>query len=105
MPKAMKIRAKLNGEVAEIKISVTHPMETGQRKETNGKIAPAHFIQALTVSVDEKVLVDGQAGAYLSRNPSFGFKVKGVKSGQKIIVTWNDSKGESRSDEVVLAEG
>jgi sulfur-oxidizing protein SoxZ len=105
MSKAMKIRAKLNGEVAEVKISVTHPMETGQRKEANGKIAPAHFIQSLTVSADEKILIDGQAGAYLSRNPSFGFKVKGVKPGQKIIVTWNDSKGESHSDELVLTAG
>jgi sulfur-oxidizing protein SoxZ len=105
MLKAMKIRTKLNGEVAEIRITAAHPMETGQRKETNGKIVPAHFMQSLTVAVDEKILIDGQTGAYLSRNPTFSFKVKGVKAGQKIIVTWSDSKGESRSDEVVLAEG
>ncbi|HTE15541.1 MAG TPA: thiosulfate oxidation carrier complex protein SoxZ, partial [Burkholderiales bacterium] len=32
----MKIRAVLKGDVADIRVLVAHPMETGQRKDASG---------------------------------------------------------------------
>ncbi len=103
MADPMKIRAKLAGDVAEIRVLMGHPMETGQRKEADGSLVPAHFIQSMTVSVGGKVVVDGQTGTAVSRNPVFGFKVKGAKAGDKVVVTWKDNKGETRTDEAVVA--
>jgi sulfur-oxidizing protein SoxZ len=31
------------------------------------------------------------------------FKFKGGNKGDKVSVTWNDNKGDSRTDEVVVA--
>ena len=99
----MKIRAQLKGDVAEIRVLMSHAMETGQRKDAAGKTIPAHFIQSMTVEVGGKKVVDGQVGTSVSRNPVFGFKVKGAKAGDKVVVSWVDNKGDKRTDEVAVA--
>ncbi|MGH8721752.1 MAG: thiosulfate oxidation carrier complex protein SoxZ [Burkholderiales bacterium] len=32
----------------------------------------------------------------------FAFKVKGAKEGDRIVITWTDNKGESRTDETTV---
>jgi sulfur-oxidizing protein SoxZ len=103
MADPMKIRAQMKGDVAEIRVLMSHAMETGQRKDAAGKVIPAHFIQSLTVEVGGKKIVDGQVGTSVSRNPVFGFKMKGAKVGDKVVVSWVDNKGDKRSDEAVVA--
>ena len=103
MADPMKIRAQLKGDVAEIRILMSHAMETGQRKDGSGNVIPAHFIQTMTVDVGGKRVVDGQIGGSVSRNPVFGFKVKGAKAGDKVVVNWIDNKGDKRTDEAAIA--
>jgi sulfur-oxidizing protein SoxZ len=103
MADPMKIRAKLNGDVTEIKVMMAHPMENGQRKDGAGNTIPPHFIQNITVEVGGKIVINGQTGTSVSRNPVFGFKVKGAKAGDKVVIKWRDSKGESRSDEATIS--
>ena len=103
MADPMKIRASLKGDVAEIRILMGHAMETGQRKDAAGATVPAHFIQSMTVEVGGKKVVEGQVGTSVSRNPVFGFKVKGAKVGDKVVVSWVDNKGDKRMDEAAIA--
>ncbi|MBI3096207.1 MAG: thiosulfate oxidation carrier complex protein SoxZ [Rhodocyclales bacterium] len=103
MADPMKIRAQMKGDVAEVRILMGHAMETGQRKDAAGKAIPAHFIQSMTVDVGGKRVVDGQIGTSVSRNPVFGFKVKGAKAGDKVVVSWVDNKGDKRTDEAAVA--
>lgn len=103
MADPMKIRAQMKGDVAEIRVLMSHPMETGQRKDNAGKTIPAHFIQSLIVAVNGKTVVDGQIGTSVSRNPVFGFKVKGAKAGDKVVVSWVDNTGDKRSDETAIS--
>jgi len=103
MADPMKIRAQLKGDVAEVRILMAHPMETGQRKDAAGNTVPPHFIQAMTVEVGGKKVIDGHVGTSVSRNPVFGFKVKGAKVGDKVIVSWVDNKGDKRTDEAAVA--
>jgi sulfur-oxidizing protein SoxZ len=99
----MKIRAQMKGDSAEIRVLMSHPMETGQRKDNDGKTVPAHHIQTITVSLNGKTVVSGQTGGSVSRNPVFGFKVKGAKPGDKVAVSWTDNKGDKRTDETTIA--
>jgi sulfur-oxidizing protein SoxZ len=103
MADPMKIRASIKGDVAEIRILMSHAMETGQRKDAAGNTVPAHFIQTLTIDVAGKRIVDGQIGTAVARNPVFGFKMKGAKAGDKVVVNWVDNKGEKRTDEATVA--
>ena len=102
MADPMKIRAQMQGDTADIRVLMSHPMETGQRKDTAGKLVPAHHIQHITATVGGKVVLEGQIGAAVSRNPVFGFRVKGAKAGDKVVITWTDNKGDKRTDETTI---
>jgi sulfur-oxidizing protein SoxZ len=105
MAEPMKIRATLQGDVADVRVLMAHPMETGQRKDPAGKIVPLHFIQTITAQLNGKTVFNADVSQAVSRNPVFAFKVKGAKAGDKLSITWQDNKGEKRTDEVVIRAG
>ena len=99
----MKMRATLAGGYTEVRVLMTHPMETGQRKDADGKIVPMHFIQNLTVKVNGRAVVEAQTSQAVSRNPVFSFRIKGGAKGDKIEISWLDNKGETNSTEAAVA--
>jgi len=99
----MKMRATLGQGFTDVRVLMNHPMETGQRKDSDGKLVPTHFIQNLTVKVNGKVVVDAQISQAVSRNPVFSFRLKGGAKGDKIEVAWVDNQGESNSTEIAVA--
>jgi sulfur-oxidizing protein SoxZ len=103
MPGPMKMRATLGQGFTDIRVLMTHPMETGQRKDSEGQIVPMHFIQNLTVKVNGKPAVEAQISQAVSRNPVFSFRLKGGAKGDKIEVSWLDNHGESNSTEAAVA--
>ena len=98
----MRIRATLQGDVADVRILMRHPMETGQRKDAKGNIVPVHFIQSVLVSHNGKTVLDAQWSQAVSRDPFLGLRVKNAKAGDKITVTWTDNKGDKRTDETTI---
>lgn len=103
MTEPTKIRATLQGDVADVRILMHHPMETGQRKDEKGEIVPLHFIQSVQVAHNGKIVLDAQWSQAVSRNPFLGLRIKGAKAGDKISVTWTDNKGIKRTDETTVA--
>ena len=103
MPGPMKMRATLGQGFTDIRVLMTHPMETGLRRDSEGKIVPLHFIQNLTVKVNGKPVVEAQISQAVSRNPVFSFRLKGGAKGDKIEVSWLDNQGESNSTEAAVA--
>ena len=103
MADPMKVRATLKGDTGDIRVLMNHPMETGQRKDASGKVVPLHFIQNIEVKVNGKVVIEGQISQAVSRNPVFSFRVKGVKAGDKVEVSWLDNKGATNRTETALA--
>ncbi|MFM9835117.1 MAG: thiosulfate oxidation carrier complex protein SoxZ, partial [Methylophilaceae bacterium] len=94
---SMKLRAKLNGDITEVKAIIIHPMHTGQGKDEFGQLIPAHFIQIATVTLNEKPVLEMELGTGISKNPYLTFHVKGAKVGDKISVTWLDNLAKSAS--------
>jgi len=103
MAEPMRIRATMAGDVADVKVLMNHIMETGVRKDAKtGQLIPAHFITEVTASVNgAKVLVAGMGGG-VSKNPYLGFKVKGPKAGDKVVVNWTDNKGDKNTAEATI---
>jgi len=99
----MKMRATLGAGYTDVRVLMSHPMETGQRKGPDGNVIPLHFIQNVTVKVNGKTVVEGQISQAVSRNPVFSFRVKGGAKGDKIQVAWLDNKGETASTEATVA--
>ena len=102
MADPMRIRAVAKDGVVSVKILMSHEMETGQRKDSAGKPIPAHFIQQVSASWQGKVVLSANWGTAISKNPFLEFSFKGGKKGEKVQVTWNDNKGETRTDEATI---
>ncbi len=103
MAEPMKIRATMAGDVADVKVLMNHPMETGQRKDAKtGKLVPAHFIQEVVATLNGKTVMTADMGGAVSKNPYLGFKVKGAKAGDKISVSWTDNTGDKNAAEAVI---
>ena len=99
----MKMRATLAGGYTDVRVLMTHPMETGQRKDAEGKALPLHFIQNLTVKVNGKTVMEGQISQAVSRNPVFFFRLRGGARGDKIEVSWLDNRGDTNKTETAIA--
>ncbi len=103
MANQMKIRATLNGDVADVKVLMFHPMETGLRKDpVTGDIVPLHFIQRVLATHNGKTVLDAQWSQAVSKNPFLNFRVRGAKAGDKVAVSWEDNKGDKGSIEATL---
>ena len=103
MADPMRIRAQAAGNAATVRVLMSHEMETGQRRDTAGKVIPAWFIQDVTASHNGKQVLAAEWGPSVSKNPFLQFNVKGAKAGDKITVTWTDNKGDKRTDEATVS--
>ena len=101
----MKMRAKLTGEVTEVKVIISHPMETGRKKDDFGVLIPAHFIQLVTATLNDKPVLEMQWGTGISKNPYLTFHVKGANVADKIVVTWFDNLGKTGAGEILVIAG
>jgi sulfur-oxidizing protein SoxZ len=86
-----------------VRVLMAHEMETGQRKDSAGNTIAAWYISEVAVQHNGKPVLSAHWGPAVSKNPFVQFTVKGAKAGDKIAVTWKDNKGDSRSDEAVVA--
>jgi sulfur-oxidizing protein SoxZ len=103
MAKSIKVRAKVKKGVATVKCLISHPMETGLRKDKkSGKKIPAQFIQEVNCEHGGKAVLNAQWSGAISKNPFMSFKFKGAKSGDKIKISWVDNKGDSDSKEAKI---
>ena len=98
MAKSIKLRAKAKDGVATVKCLISHPMETGLRKDKkSGKMIPAEFIQEVTCEHGGTTVLNAEWGSAISKNPFLSFKFSGAKSGDSIKISWVDNKGASDS--------
>jgi len=103
MADPMRIRAKVEGDKANVRVLMSHEMESGQRKDSSGKLVPAMHIMEVSASLNGKVVMTADWGPSVSKNPFLQFTIKGAKAGDKIAVSWKDSTGDSRTDEVTAS--
>jgi sulfur-oxidizing protein SoxZ len=100
----MKMRAKLVGDTTEVKVIISHPMETGRKKDDFGVLIPAHFIQLVTAALNEKPVLEMQWGTGISKNPYLTFYLKDAKVGDTISLTWHDNLGETATQEIKVTQ-
>ena len=102
MSDPMKIRANVVGDSTEVKVLMSHEMETGQRKDAQGKVIPAWHSTNVTATYNGKTVLAAQWGPAVAKNPFLSFKFKGGAKGEKVVITWVDNKGDKRVDEAVF---
>jgi len=102
MPDPMRIRAKIEGDRCVVRVLMSHEMETGLRKDASGQLVPAHFIRRVTATVNGKPVLNALWGPAVSKNPVLQFSFTGARPGDKVQITWVDTKSETRTDEAAI---
>jgi sulfur-oxidizing protein SoxZ len=101
----IRLEAKLKAEYTEVKVLITHPMESGARKELEtGKLIPAHFIEEVISEHNGKVVMSAIWSGGISKNPFCAFRFKGGKVGDTVKLTWKDNKGDTDTNETHIIQ-
>ena len=103
MADPMRIRAQSSGGSAVVRVLMSHEMETGQRKDSAGKVIPAWHIIEVTAAHNGKPVLSAEWGPAVAKNPFLQFTLKGAKAGDKVAITWKDNRGETRTDEATVS--
>jgi sulfur-oxidizing protein SoxZ len=103
MADPMRIRAQANAGKTVVRVLMQHEMETGQRRDPAGKVIPAWHITQVSVALNGKVVMSADWGPSISKDPFMQFSIKGGKAGDKVAVTWTDTRGDKRTDEVSVS--
>ena len=92
------------GEVIEIKTLITHPMETGQRKDADGKIVPRLIVNAFGATYNGKPVITAKLEPAIAANPYMSFFVRVEESGT-LKFTWTDDQKQSWTAESKIEVG
>jgi sulfur-oxidizing protein SoxZ len=104
---AEKPRIKLpkeakKGDVIEIKTLIAHVMETGLRKDPDGKIIPRKIINKFTAEFNGKPVYSVDIEPAVAANPYMQFTAKVEESGT-FKFTWTDDDGTVTTAEQQIA--
>lgn len=100
-----RIRVPANpkkGEVIEIKTLITHPMETGQRKDAAGATIPRKIVNSMTATFNGKPVFQAKLEPAISANPYLSFYMRVEESGT-LLLTWKDDDGAEYKAEQKIA--
>ena len=89
------------GEVVTIKTLISHPMESGQRKDTDGNVIPREIINRFTCELNGRMVVDVTMEPGVSTNPYFEFEAKVDASGE-FVFKWYDDDGSVYEDKQAI---
>ena len=89
------------GEVFEIKTLISHEMESGQRKDSAGKIIPRKIINKFIAQFNGKTVFEAETTQAVSQNPLMAFPVKVTEPGT-VKVTFQDTLGKTYTSQAEI---
>lgn len=89
------------GDIIEIKTLISHVMETGQRKDADGKTVPRDIINTLAASFEGKEFFKASLQPGISANPYIAFYMR-VPGPGDIEFTWTDDAGRKTVEKMKL---
>lgn len=90
------------GEIIQIKTLISHPMESGQRKDAQGKTIPRKIINKFTCEFNGKPVFAASLEGAISANPYVQFNVRVDEEGV-FRFAWTDDDGTVTTAEEKIA--
>lgn len=92
--------------LVEIKTLVSHPMESGYRRDSMGEAIPRNILTRFTCEYLGQPVMEAEFGPGIAANPFMAFYLLATITGE-VVFTWTDQHGEvsieSRTLQVVGA--
>jgi len=103
-PRVKVPKSAAAGEVITIKTLISHKMESGQRKDSDGNVIPRQIINKFEAAFNGEPVFSADIHAAVSANPYLEFTAKVNESG-KFTFAWTDDDGSVYTDEKEIAVG
>lgn len=84
-------------EIVTIKTLISHQMESGVRRDSDGNIIPRQIINRFVAALNGETVIDVTMEPAISTNPYFEFQARIPESGT-MTFTWYDDDGSVYED-------
>ena len=92
------------GDVIEVKTLISHEMESGQRKDSSGKVIPRKIIKQFVATFNGKEIFRADWHPAISANPYQSFFVRVPETGT-FVFQWIDDDGSIYKSEHKVTVG
>jgi sulfur-oxidizing protein SoxZ len=89
-------------EPFEVKVLISHPMESGQRRDTLGLPIPRDIINTLVCTFDGEDVLRAELFPAIAANPFFAFSVIAEHSGT-LVMTFTDDHGTVQTETAAIS--
>ena len=92
------------GDLVEIRVLISHIMETGFRRDARGEVIPREIINNFVCTYNAEEVLRIEMFPAISANPYFAFSTIARESGT-IAFTWTDDQGAVQPEqaEIIVA--
>ena len=98
----MRPRPPSSGETIEIKALIQHPMETGFRPGTNGRIIPRNIIEHFTATWNGEEIFRMDFSPAIAANPFVSFFTVATRE-RHVVFRWTGDEGFVAEHRVAIA--
>jgi len=103
-PRVRVPRSAVAGEAFEIKSLISHIMESGRRKDSDGNNIPRSIINTFTCDFNGENVITAELQGAISTNPYFQFEAT-IEEAGTFTFTWLDDNGSVYTDSKDIALG
>jgi sulfur-oxidizing protein SoxZ len=89
--------ATRRGELAQIRLLVQHPMETGYRTSGDGQRLQRDIIRRVECRLDGQLVFAADTFAAVAANPYLAFSLRAAQSGT-LVASWTGDNGFAHSE-------
>jgi len=93
VPRVLVPASVAKGEIFAVKTLIAHPMETGLRKDSAGKVVPRRIINKFICRCNDAVVFSADLHEAVAANPFIEFYLRASESG-KLEFEWHEDGGK-----------
>lgn len=101
-PRVKVPRSASAGDSVLLKTLISHPMESGQRKDSDGNPIPRSIINRFTCDFNGENVIDATLEPAVSTNPFIEFEALVPEAGE-FVFTWYDDDGSVYTETKAIA--
>jgi sulfur-oxidizing protein SoxZ len=91
-PRVQAPATAAKGDIIQVMAIISHPMETGLRRDGSGRIMPRDIIHSFTCRYDGEVVFSVDLHEAMSANPFLEFAMRATHSGRFQFI-WQEDGG------------
>lgn len=92
VPRIQVPSAVAKGDVFQVKAIISHPMETGLRRDEQGEAIPRAIIHAFSCRLNDEVVFSVEFHEAIAANPYLEFYLRATRSG-RLEFLWEEDGG------------